>query len=324
MNVSVIIPTYNDPAVVDAIASVLGQSHRQLELLVIDDGSTDGTGDAVAAIGDPRLRYIRQPNGGNASARNAGLRHATGAAIAWLDSDDLWPPEFLASLLATLEHSGADVAYTSWDNHYLDGRIVRDVRRDSFAAGQITASLFARTFVCWPATLSRRSALEGLWFDPHLPIACDVDFMLRLSLRASFAFSEGPNYIRRVRAGSISSNAAMAVCWKLRVMERFLQRLGGQAHVSPGAARRRLANTCLRAAGHSYRRGNRSATLALCRRAMGYRPLRPKAYSLYLRGLLLRGDRESWQFPPPLGDPPDGDPACAGSPRPQPVAAPDA
>ena len=96
---SVVIPFYNKRAHIGrAVASVLGQGVRDLELVVVDDGSTDGGGDVVAAIDDPRLRLLRQPNQGVSAARNRGIAETTGPHIALLDADDEWAPGFLGEI----------------------------------------------------------------------------------------------------------------------------------------------------------------------------------------------------------------------------------
>src|SRR5262245_9882120 len=104
--VSVIMPAYNvEPFVAEAARSVLAQTFRDLELVVVDDGSTDGTADVVAAIAatEPRVRLVRQPNRGLAGARNTAMRMARGDIFALLDSDDLWEPEFLGEQVAILD-----------------------------------------------------------------------------------------------------------------------------------------------------------------------------------------------------------------------------
>lgn len=94
--VSVIMPTYNRAALIgDAIQSVLDQTYDRLDLLLIDDGSTDNTENIISQFNDPRLKYVRQENKGAAAARNHGLALRTGAYVAFIDSDDIWFPEKL-------------------------------------------------------------------------------------------------------------------------------------------------------------------------------------------------------------------------------------
>ena len=104
--VSVVMPAYNvAPYIGTSIASVCAQTFADWELLIVDDGSIDDTA-AIAerfARADPRVRVLRQANGGISAARNAALRQAAGEFIAILDSDDLWLPGFLASQLAIFE-----------------------------------------------------------------------------------------------------------------------------------------------------------------------------------------------------------------------------
>ena len=102
--VSVIIPTYNRAAFLGAaVRSVLDQTFGDFEVIVVDDGSTDGTDEVVRDIADPRVRYLRQEHKGISSAMNGGIRAASGAYIARLDSDDVWLPEMLQVEVAVLE-----------------------------------------------------------------------------------------------------------------------------------------------------------------------------------------------------------------------------
>ncbi len=89
--VSVIVPCYNAARFLpEALATIRAQRYEPLEILVVDDGSTDNTPDVVSGFGS-EVRYLRKPNGGPASARNLGLREARGEWIAFLDADDQWP-----------------------------------------------------------------------------------------------------------------------------------------------------------------------------------------------------------------------------------------
>ncbi len=121
--ISVIIPVYNVARYLpQCLDSVLGQDHRDLEVIVIDDGSTDASGaicDQYAAR-DPRLRVIHQKNAGAAAAKNAGLRIATGEYLSFVDSDDFLEPNVYGFMLEALKTSGADAAQFSYRDCYVN------------------------------------------------------------------------------------------------------------------------------------------------------------------------------------------------------------
>lgn len=121
--VSVVMPAYNaERFIARGMASALVQSESDLELIIVDDGSTDSTATRVQACTDPRVRLIRQANSGVSRARNRGLREAAGEWVAFLDSDDEWAPDFLAVMLAALAAAPqAVLAYCGWQNVGLKG-----------------------------------------------------------------------------------------------------------------------------------------------------------------------------------------------------------
>ncbi|HEU5208743.1 MAG TPA: glycosyltransferase [Longimicrobiales bacterium] len=115
---SVVIPAYNRAHLLPrAIGSVLAQTMPDLELIIVDDGSTDDTRALVEAITDPRVRYVHQQNAGAAAARNHGARLAQGTYITFLDSDDEARPHWLATLRTALEQAGADVVCCGLEKH---------------------------------------------------------------------------------------------------------------------------------------------------------------------------------------------------------------
>ena len=118
--VSCIIPVWNGARfLADAIDSVLTQTHPALEVIVVDDGSTDDTPSVIASYGS-RVRNVRQANGGEATARNTGVRHASGAYLAFLDADDLWEPTKTEGQLAVFERNlSVDLSFTAFQNFWM-------------------------------------------------------------------------------------------------------------------------------------------------------------------------------------------------------------
>ena len=115
--ISVIIPTYNRINVVgNAIKSVLNQTYTNIELIVVDDGSTDDTQSLIATF--PEVIYISKANGGQASARNEGLKYATGTFIASLDSDDSWEEHFLEKMIVSMEEHQLDFVFANWQQQH--------------------------------------------------------------------------------------------------------------------------------------------------------------------------------------------------------------
>ncbi len=111
MTVSVVIPVHNGERYLgEAVESVLGQTHGPLEIVVVDDGSTDGTAGVAAGYGDS-VRYVSQPNGGPASAMNRGAAVAAGEHLGFLSADDVWVPEKLSWQLAAMREHGVEMVF---------------------------------------------------------------------------------------------------------------------------------------------------------------------------------------------------------------------
>lgn len=115
--ISVVIPLYNKRGLVSqTIATVLAQTYNGYEIVVVDDGSTDGSIDEVKAIADPRIRIVSRQNGGVAAARNTGIKHARGEFVAFLDADDRWSPQYLETQTALAQkYPSCDVFGTLYD-----------------------------------------------------------------------------------------------------------------------------------------------------------------------------------------------------------------
>jgi len=193
--VSVVIPVRNRAAlVVEALDAVKAQSLAPLEVLVVDDGSTDGTPAAVEAWAsrNPRVpvRLTRQASAGANAARNRGIRESRGELLAFLDSDDRWLPGKLAKQVQMLSNDGiADGIYCGARIRSLDsGELVPAAPR-AYPTGQILAALLVRDVTaptsCW---MVRRACLDevGL-FDETLPARQDWDLWIRLAARYTIA-----------------------------------------------------------------------------------------------------------------------------------------
>ena len=182
--VSVVIPTYNSRAyLLQAIESALDQTLPPAEVIVVDDGSTDGTSDLLAPF-LKRIRYQRQPNLGVSAARNAGLAMATGEFVAFLDADDFYLAGKLASQVEILQ-SGLRLAFvhSGWRLVDAQGRPLRDVE-PWWEAPKLDLLAWLRWKPAFPgALLFRRGPLARAGgFNPKLKHAEDVDLMLRLGL----------------------------------------------------------------------------------------------------------------------------------------------
>ncbi len=183
--VSVIIPCYNAAAYLEqAVASVLGQTLADLELIVVDDGSRDAGPEILARLAqeDNRLRLLRQDNRGPYPARNLGLRHARGKYVAFLDADDWWDRTFLEKMHRALSESGADLAYCGWQNVVENG----DDRPPYVPPDYREGDLFQRLLrSCpWPihAALTRRGIIDAVGgFSTRCFSSMDYDLWLRIA-----------------------------------------------------------------------------------------------------------------------------------------------
>jgi hypothetical protein len=182
--VSVLIPTHNrSHFVVDAISSVLGQTMQDVEVIVIDDGSTDDTQEKVGEVQDTRVRYVRHPtNMGEAASRNTGLDAATGEYIAWLDSDDVARPRRLAAQVAYLErHPQIAMVGSAAGKLRADGRRKPGRRLPPLDHELISAWLVFRSAFQQSSLTGRADVLQRYRYDSAFPVCCDVDVLQRLS-----------------------------------------------------------------------------------------------------------------------------------------------
>lgn len=306
--VSVIIPTYNRSHVVkDAIGCVTAQTEADSQIIVVDDGSVDDTRAVVEACGDGRVGYFYKPNGGPASARNFGLSKAEGDFVAFLDSDDAWPENYLEVMLSKLEDAREfGGAYSPITVVHSDGKKVKSYKIPRGASGWLAEDLFKRGFI-WPsAAVFRSCAWENYYFDELMPRTSeDSDAFLRLSVLTQLLFVPEVQAFHRISSDSISADEGVA-CSRLLSLERFYFRLGGDKIVPTTMARRRLSHACRKVAEDRRRKGARNAALKLYKHAVKYWPYDLRLYAGMFKTLLLdRNDdpEPNWQMPEPLDYP---------------------
>lgn len=203
--VSVVLPTYNRAhCLPDAIDSVLGQAMDDLELIVVDDGSTDGTREAVTTR-DPRVRYVRQSNQGVSAARNHGVRLARGPWIAFIDSDDEWLPHKLHRQLSELRcFPEAEVHAPNLQLCMSDGRAIdlftlrdhRELTRRPRLVGRPLGLALASCFMLQGVLVRRGACLTAGLFDTRMPLYEDLDFLTRLAMIGPWCIS--PSIAARV------------------------------------------------------------------------------------------------------------------------------
>lgn len=180
--VSIIMPTFNrSHVIIDSLNSVLGQTYKNWELLVIDDASTDDTAEIFRGIVDDRVRYFRNPeNMGAAGARNVGLENIRGELVCYLDSDNLMHPDFLLIMVNELK------ARPQFDMLYCAQRLNR-INNGKREEEGIAFSVFHRptlenyNYIDLGVIIHRATAIEKIRFDPALQVLIDWDFILQLT-----------------------------------------------------------------------------------------------------------------------------------------------
>lgn len=183
--VSVIIPTFNrHQKVARAISSVLGQTFLDREIIIVDDGSTDGTPVVLSQFGARIVREKLPTNRGVSAARNAGIMKSNSPLIAFLDSDDYWLPRKLAEQVAFLDHHADALAVQTDEIWVRNQRRVNPKKRHTKPSGDIFQPSLKRCLVSPSAIMLRRSLLDDVGlFDESLPACEDYDLWLRISCR---------------------------------------------------------------------------------------------------------------------------------------------
>ena len=226
--ISVILPTYNRrDLLLRAIESVLKQTHADLELIVVDDASTDGTQTAVLDLKDERIRYVRQPeNAGACAARNRGIDMARGEYIAFQDSDDVFHEEKLEKQLACLTESGADVTVCAMNRVRWDG--VQEVFPANAENRELTCQeLLLENLCSTQCILAKAAVFEAVRFDEQLPRLQDWDVMLRIARQFRVQLDARPLVDVHLQPDSISQQPRRLLIALKRLYARYRAEICG-------------------------------------------------------------------------------------------------
>lgn len=296
--VSVIMPAYNArPFIAESIQSVLGQNYQNIELIVVDDGSNDGTPELAEQFGS-RVNVLRQKNAGPAAARNRGMAAARGKFLAFLDADDVWLPGKVTLQVQYLEtHPDVGVVFGTFVRWYArpDGSFSGPpppVNMDSLfnlvpeQSGWIYKALLFDNVIHIITAMIRREVIEKVgWLDESLATGEDYDFWLRVSQQFRSDKLARTLAYYRMHAASITQvprkeNNEYKVLLKT-VAAYGLKGPNGVA-VSESALRGRLFQLCF---GHGYfhiRSGDPKVAQEAFSAALKHAPLNPKVWAYWL------------------------------------------
>jgi glycosyltransferase involved in cell wall biosynthesis len=289
-DVSVVVPTYQRAALIGAsLESLLGQEGVDFEVVVVDDGSTDGTAALLAAHPDPRVRPVIRPHGGIAAARNAGVAATRAPLVAFHDSDDTALPGRLSVPVAYMrEHPDVDVVIQNGVMLAAEGDA--EGREAPWIAPAVARSLAGRTLGFADVFRWNLGQLQGMCFtrraleragpfDPSFRILDDLDVVLRASLEGPTVFLDVPAFAYRRHAAGISRDRATVREEAVRLADPEVLQLVGPATFARRQARRWARLASARAAA-----GDAAGARAAIAEA---RSLRPGSLAYHLRALWL-------------------------------------
>lgn len=278
--VSTIIPAYNARRFIGrALASALAQKVPRCEILVVDDGSTDGTREFVETYADRGVRLIcRDTRGGAAAARNTGLHAATGEYIAFLDADDEWMPDKLSRQLEVIT-ARPGMTFISCRANLVDetGRDTGDIYRGASPASGSEGwrTLLAHPCVATPSVLARRAAIMTAGaFNKWMPVAEDQDLWIRLALMGEIGYINDTLVLVHSTPNSLSkAKIREQADYVLPMVISYVER--NRDRMSADEARRILGERFSKIGQVAYASGDFTFGLKTLARAIarGYRPL---------------------------------------------------
>jgi len=205
--VSVIMPTFNREHLISrAVGSVLNQTFRDFELIIVDDGSRDNSGEVIREFNDSRINYIRhEKNRGVAAARNTGIKAARGEYVAFLDSDDEWRPQMLYRQIKAFGEASSDAGAVYTDMINIDNNKTRSLYGRRAKEGNLHKAILKGFPVYLQTIMVKKACLDQIGlFDEEFTIEEDYDFMIRLSGKFEFKYIREPLAVRHLMPDSVS------------------------------------------------------------------------------------------------------------------------
>ncbi len=274
--VTVVIPAYNAERYIgDALSSIRGQMEA-MEVLVVDDGSRDGTVKAAEAFaGDFDLTVLRQSNGGPSAARNVALLRARGRYCAFLDADDLMLPGRLAAQAELLDREPA-VSLVHTDLMTFDENGIRHRTRHAFSdpcGGMILDRLLLDNSITTSTVMARTAhVIEAGMFNVDRPISHDFELWLRMAARWEVAFIDRPLIKYRYVEGSVSANKLASARDALAVIEAFWRDHPNHRQRAPRLYRQSIAQHLAVAGAAAVARGSRGPAFGYLMRSLRLEP----------------------------------------------------
>ncbi len=229
--VSVVIATYNmGQYLPQAVDSILQQTWKNLEVIVVDDGSTDNTPEVMLNYStDSRVNYIRNENQGQPKAKNCGIKNTKGDFIAFCDADDFWEANKLEIQMPLFSNPKVGVVYS--EVSFIDEHNRRYIKEDHEVrhSGTITNQMLIENFVPFGTSVIRRTCIEqnGI-FDEEFRMGIDWDLWLRYSLSWEFIYTPEKTYVYRVWSGQMSNNYRGRYDHAKRILTKFVNLYGQQ------------------------------------------------------------------------------------------------
>lgn len=270
--VTVVIPTYNQAHfVTEAINSVLNQTFQDFEIIVVDDGSTANTKEALKKFAG-KIEYIYQENRGNAVARNTGIQNTKGEFIAFLDHDDSWLPDKLSIQMdAFSKNNGVGLVYTDCVAYDEEKELPKGDR--DYYSGWVFKHLFRRFFALPSGVVCKKECFDkcGL-FDESFPTSNDYDMWLRISTEYKFLFIDQPLFKRRIHSDNLGSVAIELRLADKKILEKTYLQFKDSMKISKSFHRKRMSKLCKRIAQDYYRQTDMKKAREFYREAIKYAP----------------------------------------------------